>query len=173
MKILKSLKEKTATELYNLSLENMPVSLQYDLEQLSKDNIQYFLTKKYELIRQYKSQGMVDFRNPNYFFLHDFILNKIDIHINCILNILDNQYKEDLEIEEKKVLNEKLQIFYKKIDDMLVEIIFHYAVIDELLKEYPNTESLINAKEKLINYYYKGNIILMIKDEKKNKYQSY
>ena len=164
---IKILKEKTASELYSLSLKNMPVYTQNDLEQLSKDNIQYFLTKKYELIRQYKTQGMVDFRNPNYYFFHDFILNKIDIHINCILNILDNQYKEDLEIEEKKVLNEKLQIFYKKIDDMLVEIIFHYAVIDELLKEYPNTESLINAKEKLINYYYKGNIILMIKDEKK------
>ena len=164
---IKILKEKTASELYILSLKNMPVYTQNDLEQLSKDNIQYFLTKKYELIRQYKTQGMVDFRNPNYYFFHDFILNKIDIHINCILNILDNQYKEDLEIEEKKVLNEKLQIFYKKIDDMLVEIIFHYAVIDELLKEYPNTESLINAKEKLINYYYKGNIILMIKDAKK------
>ena len=164
---IKILKEKTASELYSLSLKNMPVYIQNDLEQLSKDNIQYFLTKKYGLIRQYKTQGMVDFRNPNYYFFHDFILKKIDIHINCILNILDNQYKEDLEIEEKKVLNEKIQIFYKKIDDMLVEIIFHYAVIDELLKEYPNTESLINAKEKLINYYYKGNIILMIKDEKK------
>ena len=164
---IKILKEKTASELYSLSLKNMPVYIQNDLEQSSKDNIQYFLTKKYGLIRQYKTQGMVDFRNPNYYFFHDFILKKIDIHINCILNILDNQYKEDLEIEEKKVLNEKIQIFYKKIDDMLVEIIFHYAVIDELLKEYPNTESLINAKEKLINYYYKGNIILMIKDEKK------
>ena len=62
---IKTLKEKTATEIYNLSLENMPLSLQCDLEQLSKDNIQYFLTKKYELIRQYKTQGMVDFRNPN------------------------------------------------------------------------------------------------------------
>ncbi len=164
---IKILKEKTASELYSLSLKNMPVYIQNDLEQSSKDNIQYFLTKKYGLIRQYKTQGMVDFRNPNYYFFHDFILKKIDIHINCILNILDNQYKEDLKIEEKKVLNEKIQIFYKKIDDMLVEIIFHYAVIDELLKEYPNTESLINAKEKLINYYYKGNIILMIKDEKK------
>ena len=60
---IKTLKEKTATEIYNLSLENMPLSLQCDLEQLSKDNIQYFLTKKYELIRQYKTQGMVDFRN--------------------------------------------------------------------------------------------------------------
>ena len=42
---IKTLKEKTATEIYNLSLENMPLSLQCDLEQLSKDNIQYFLTK--------------------------------------------------------------------------------------------------------------------------------
>ena len=164
---IKILKEKTATELYNLSLKNMPVYTQNDLELISKNNIQYFLTKKYELIKQYKSQGMVDFRNPHFIFYHDFILYKMNIHINCILNILDNQYKENLESEEKKVLNEKLYIFYKKIDDMLLEIIFHYSVIDELLKEYPNTDSLINAKEKLINYYYKGKILLMIKDEKK------
>ena len=123
---IKILKDKTATELYNLSLKNMPVYIQNDLEFISKNNIQYFLTKKYELIKRYKSQGMVDFRNPHYYFYHDFILYKMNIHINCILNILDNQYKENLEIEEKKVLNEKLYIFYKKIDDMLLEIIFHY-----------------------------------------------
>lgn len=164
---IKTLKEKTATEIYNLSLENMPLSLQCDLEQLSKDNIQYFLTKKYELIRQYKTQGMVDFRNPNYFFLHDFILYKMHIHINCILNILDNQYKEELEEEEKKILKEKIQIFYKELFDMQEEIIFHYAVIDELIEEYPNLESLQKAKEKLLYYFHKTCIIAMIDRERK------
>ncbi len=164
---IKTLKEKTATELYSLSLKNMPVYIQNDLELISKDNIQYFLTKKYELIRQYKTQGMVDFRNPNYFFLHDFILYKMNIHINCILNILDNQYKEELEEEEKKILKEKIQIFYKELFYMQEEIIFHYAVIDELIEEYPNLESLQKAKEKLLYYFHKTCIIAMIDRERK------